>query len=107
MDLTGSAVFRHFQTLEEDASADYGVDGALWPLKEKCISSQTGGYEYRVCPYKDAHQEEGQSKVGTIIYGAACLCLLPNAWYCRRSSVALYMVYRTEVAKASHQNRSS
>lgn len=51
------------QTLEQEASADYGDDGALWPLKDKCVATKTGGYEYRVCPFKDAHQEEGKSKV--------------------------------------------
>lgn len=105
MGSTDSATFRHFQTLEEDASADYGVDGALWPLKEKCITSKTGGYEYRVCPYKDAHQEEGHSKVGTSISSAASLFFLPNARYCCRSNGALYVVYRTEATKASHENR--
>lgn len=27
------------------------------------MTAKTGGYEYRVCPFKDAHQEEGKSKV--------------------------------------------
>lgn len=51
------------KALEQEESEDYGEDGALWPLKDKCISAKTGGYEYRVCPFKDAHQEEGKSKV--------------------------------------------
>ncbi|CAN0474883.1 unnamed protein product, partial [Ectocarpus sp. 8 AP-2014] len=50
------------KTLEQEESEDYGEDGALWPLKDKCITAKTGGYEYRVCPFKDAHQEEGKSK---------------------------------------------
>lgn len=52
-----------FQNLGEEASADYGPDGALWPLKDTCVSTKTGGYEYHVCPFKDAHQQERSSKV--------------------------------------------
>ncbi|CAN0451644.1 unnamed protein product, partial [Hapterophycus canaliculatus] len=51
------------QDLEQESSASYGEDGALWPLKEKCLTVNTGGYVYRVCPFKEAHQEEGKSKV--------------------------------------------
>ncbi|CAM9357852.1 unnamed protein product [Ectocarpus sp. 13 AM-2016] len=53
---------KKLKTLEQEDSEDYGEDGALWPLKDKCITTKTGGYEYRVCPFKDAHQEEGKSK---------------------------------------------
>ncbi|CAN0048775.1 unnamed protein product [Ectocarpus sp. 12 AP-2014] len=53
---------KKLKTLEQEESEDYGEDGALWPLKDKCITAKTGGYEYRVCPFKDAHQEEGKSK---------------------------------------------
>ncbi len=64
------------QTLEQDASTDFGEDGALWPLKDKCVSTKTGGYEYRVCPFKDAHQEEGRSKVRVSrVFFATCPAL--------------------------------
>ncbi|CAM9609671.1 unnamed protein product [Scytosiphon promiscuus] len=53
---------KKIKDLEQDASADYGEDGALMPLKDKCLTVNTGGYVYRVCPFKDAHQEEGKSK---------------------------------------------
>lgn len=36
------------------------------------MTAKTGGYEYRVCPFKDAHQEEGKSKVRCAI---ECLAL--------------------------------
>lgn len=51
------------QALEEEASADFGEDGALWSLKDKCVTHTTGNYEYRVCLFKDAHQNEKKSKV--------------------------------------------
>eukprot|EP00903_Cladosiphon_okamuranus_P015073 g13943.t1 len=53
---------KKLKDLEQDASADFGDEGALWPLKGNCVTAKTGGYEYRVCPFKDAHQEEGKSK---------------------------------------------
>lgn len=58
--------FLSCQTLEQEASADYGEDGVLLPLKDKCITAKSGGYEYRVCPFKDAHQDQGKTKVGLL-----------------------------------------
>ena len=50
------------QALEDEASIDFGADGVLWPLKDKCITTRAAGYDYTVCPFKDAHQGEGGSK---------------------------------------------
>ena len=51
------------QALEQETSENYGSDGVLLPLKDKCITAKSGGYDYRVCPFKDAHQEQGKTKV--------------------------------------------
>ncbi|CAM9399155.1 unnamed protein product [Ascophyllum nodosum] len=53
---------KNLKALEDEASIDFGADGVLWPLKDKCITTRAAGYDYTVCPFKDAHQGEGGSK---------------------------------------------
>ncbi|CAM9303613.1 unnamed protein product, partial [Discosporangium mesarthrocarpum] len=51
------------KAMEEEQEVDFGHDGALRALMEKCFSVKSHPYEYRMCPFKEAYQEEGNSKV--------------------------------------------
>jgi len=51
-----SAAETELNKLKTDIGRDYGKDGLLFHLKNKCIQKTSGGYNYEVCGFEKAKQ---------------------------------------------------
>ncbi|KKF92486.1 Glucosidase 2 subunit beta [Ceratocystis platani] len=64
-----AAKSRDIEQAKEDLNSDYGPEGIFRALKDKCISINSGEYEYEVCWMGRTHQKSkkghGQSHMGT------------------------------------------
>ncbi|KAL3683489.1 hypothetical protein R1sor_001511 [Riccia sorocarpa] len=47
--------------LEDRLKQDYGKDGEFYSFHDKCFELKDKKYTYKVCPFKDATQQEGHS----------------------------------------------
>ena len=45
------------KTVQDALMGDYGPDNEWWPHKDECFSITSDGYEYKMCPYGEAKQD--------------------------------------------------